>query len=78
MKDIVGGDDNFLVEEVAHQCGVVDGPHACPETELLGLGNPGGVRLVMTEVIVDATNAGILELPRGEVGTEIGGDGTID
>lgn len=75
MKDVVGGDDNFLVEEVAHQRGVVDGPHACPETELLGLGNPGGVRLVVTEVIVDATYAGILELLRGEVGTEIGGDG---
>lgn len=78
MKDIVGGDDNFLVEEVAHQRGIVDSPHACPEAELPGLGNPGGVRLVVTEVIVDATYAGILELLRGEVGTEIGGDGTID
>lgn len=55
--------------------GIVDGPGAGPEAEGLGFGNPGGVRLVVTIVIVDATNAGVLELLRGEVGTEVGGDG---
>lgn len=54
--------------------GIVDGPGASPEAEGAGFGNPGGVRLVVTIVIVDATDAGVLELLRGEVGTEIGGD----
>lgn len=74
-KDIVGGDDDAVGKEGLLDGGIVDGPGAGPEAEGTGFGNPGGVRLVVAEVIVDATNAGILELLRGEVGIEIGGDG---
>ena len=75
LKDVVGGDDDAVGEEGLLDGGIVDGPCAGPEAEGLGFGNPGGVRLVVTIVIVDASNAGVLELLRGEVGIEIGGDG---
>lgn len=75
LKDIVGGDDDTVGEEGLLDGGVVDGPGASPEAEGLGFGYPGGVRLVVTIVIVDASNVGVLELLRGEVGIEVGGDG---
>lgn len=75
MEDVVGGDDDAVGEEGLLDGGIVDGPGASPEAEGLGFGHPGGMRLVVTIVIVDATNAGVLELLRGEVSTEVGGDG---
>ena len=75
LKDVVGGDDDAIGEEGLLDSGIVDGPGTSPEAEGMGFGNPGGVRLVVTIVIVDASNAGVLELLRGEVGTEVGGDG---
>ena len=75
LKDVVGGDDDAVGEEGLLDGGIVDGPGASPEAEGLGFGDPGGVRLVVTIVIVDATYAGVLELLGGEVGIEVGGDG---
>ena len=75
LKDVVGGDDDAVGEEELLDGGIVDGPGAGPEAEGAGLGNPGGVRLVVTIVIVDTSNARVLELLRGEVGIEVGGDG---